>query len=70
MKHREAERRLHVLECVVLPRRGGGSHRKWPNPTTGGASALPDHGGRELKIGTIRTTLRQLGIEWSRFIEA
>ncbi|AMW31431.1 type II toxin-antitoxin system HicA family toxin, partial [Arthrospira platensis] len=56
-----------ALGCQELPRRGGGSHRKWLNPNTGQASALPDWGSRDLKIGTLRSALRQLGIDWDVF---
>ena len=29
MKYREVARKLKALGCQELPRRGGGSHRKW-----------------------------------------
>lgn len=47
--------------------RGGGSHRKWHNPATGRATIVPDWGGRDLKIGTIRGAVKQLGIDWAAF---
>ncbi|EKD09868.1 YcfA family protein [Arthrospira platensis C1] len=37
------------------------------NPNTGQASVLPDWGSRDLKIGTLRSALRQLGIDWDVF---
>ncbi|MDY7051967.1 MULTISPECIES: type II toxin-antitoxin system HicA family toxin [Limnospira] len=67
MKYREVARKLKALGCQELPRRGGGSHRKWLNPNTGQASVLPDWGSRDLKIGTLRSALRQLGIDWDVF---
>lgn len=70
MKYREAARRLTALGCRELPRRGGGSHRKWHNPATDRASVLPDWGGSDLKIGTLRSAVRQLGINWDDFIGA
>ncbi len=70
MRYREVERRLRILGCQELPRRGGGSHRKWFNPGTGGATVLPDWGSKDVKTGTLRAAIRQLGIDWSRFEEA
>ncbi|MBN1420871.1 MAG: type II toxin-antitoxin system HicA family toxin [Planctomycetes bacterium] len=67
MRYREVERRLRSLGCRELPRRGGGSHRKWFNPHTGRASTIPDWGGKDLKTGTVRAAVRQLGIEWATF---
>lgn len=31
MKYRDVTRKLKTLGCEELPRRGGGSHRKWFN---------------------------------------
>jgi predicted RNA binding protein YcfA (HicA-like mRNA interferase family) len=67
MRYREVARKLRTLGCKELPRRGGGSHRKWYNPLTGRATVVPDWSGKDLKLGTIRAALRQLGIEWSAF---
>jgi len=50
-----------------LPRRKGGSHRKWFNPATGRATVLPDWGAKDLKLGTLRAVVRQLGIDWETF---
>lgn len=70
MKYREATRKLVALGCVELPRWGGGPHRKWHNPTTDMATVLPDWGGRDLKIGTVRAAVRQSGIDWQTFQKA
>ena len=67
MKYREAARKLQDLGCQELPRRKRGSHRKWLNPATGRATVLPDWGGKDLKLGTLRAAVRQLGIEWETF---
>jgi predicted RNA binding protein YcfA (HicA-like mRNA interferase family) len=61
---------LVALGCTELPRRGGGSHRKWFNPQTQKATVVPDWGGKDLKLGTLRALVRQLGIEWDRFQQA
>jgi mRNA interferase HicA len=70
MTYREVTRKLITLGCKELPRRGGGSHRKWFNPKTQRATILPDWGNRDLKIGTVRTAIKQLGMEWDDFSEA
>jgi len=31
---------------------------------------LPDWGGRDLKLGTLRSAVSQLGIEWNSFRDA
>lgn len=70
MKYREAARRLLALGCVEIPRRGGGSHRKWSHPLTSGATVIPDWGAKDLKLGTLRAAVRQLGIDWQTFQQA
>ncbi|NJL39138.1 MAG: type II toxin-antitoxin system HicA family toxin [Leptolyngbya sp. DLM2.Bin15] len=67
MKYREVVRKLEALGCQELPRRGGGSHRKWLNPNTQQATVLPDWGSRDIKLGTLRAAIRQLGIDWQVF---
>ncbi len=70
MKYREAARKLDALGCHELPRRGGGSHRKWHNPANGRIAPLPDWGNKDLKLGTLRAVVRQLGLDWQAFREA
>jgi predicted RNA binding protein YcfA (HicA-like mRNA interferase family) len=70
MTYREAARKLTRLGCVEVPRHGGGTHRKWRNPTVGRSTVLPDHGGKDLKYGTLRAVVRQLGLEWTAFEQA
>lgn len=69
MRYREAARKLVRLGCYEVQRRSGGSHRRWFNPETRGNATLPDWGGRDLKIGTLRAAIRQLGIDWAEFLE-
>jgi hypothetical protein len=33
----------------------------------GNATVVPDWGGRDLKLGTVRAAVRQLGIDWDEF---
>jgi mRNA interferase HicA len=70
MKYISAARKLRSMGCEELPRRGGGSHRKWHNPATGRIAPLPDWGGKDLKIGTLRAVVRQLGLDWELFQKA
>ena len=68
MIYREIAGKLNRLGCQEIKRPGGGSHRKWFNPATNGGTVIPDWGRRDLKIGTLRGSIRQLGIDWSRFL--
>jgi predicted RNA binding protein YcfA (HicA-like mRNA interferase family) len=70
MTYREVSRKLERLGCQELPRRGGGSHRKWFNPSSQQATVVPDWGGNDLKSGTVRAIVRQLGIAWADFVQA
>ena len=70
MKYREVARKLASLGCQERERRGVGSHRKWVNPKTQCGAIVPDWGARDLKIGTIRSVVRQLEVDWQEFREA
>jgi predicted RNA binding protein YcfA (HicA-like mRNA interferase family) len=70
MKYREVARKLKALGCQEIPRRGGGSHRKWVNPGNGRIAPIPDWGSKDLKFGTLRAMVRQLGLEWQGFEKA
>jgi predicted RNA binding protein YcfA (HicA-like mRNA interferase family) len=67
MKYREVARKRAAMGCQELPRKGGGSHRKWFNPATQQATVVPDWGGQDLKLGTTRGVVRQLGLDWQQF---
>jgi predicted RNA binding protein YcfA (HicA-like mRNA interferase family) len=70
MTYREVARKLTTLGCMEIPRKGGASHRKWRNPATNRSTVVPDWGGRDLKLGTVRGAVWQLGIDWSAFERA
>lgn len=70
MKYREVVKKLSVLGCQERVRKGGGSHRKWIDPVSQQATIIPDWGNRDLKLGTVRAAVRQLGIDWQRFLDA
>ena len=67
MNYRDLTLKLKALGCTEIPRRGGGSHRKWQNPATNMTTVIPDWGSRDLKIGTVRGVVRQLGLDWQLF---
>ena len=69
MRYRDAARKLAELGCYEIPRRGGGSHKRWFNPEGQKDTVLPDWGGRDLKTGTLRSAIRQLGLDWKEFQE-
>lgn len=70
MRYRDVARKLTALGCHELARSGGGSHRKWFNPATARGSIVPDWGSKDLKLGTLRAAIRQLGIDWEAFLAA
>jgi mRNA interferase HicA len=70
MTYREAARKLTALGCQHVARKGGGWHRKWVNPATNRATVLPERGGRDLRLGTLRAAVRQLGVQWRLFEQA
>jgi predicted RNA binding protein YcfA (HicA-like mRNA interferase family) len=70
VRYREVARKLVVLGCREIPRTGGGSHCKWFNPTTNRSTVVPDWSGKDLKNGTIRAAIRQLGLDWEAFAAA
>lgn len=67
MNYREVAKRLTRLGCHEVPRTGDGSHRKWLNPATGDRTVVPDWGGDDLKLGTVRGAVKQLGLSWDEF---
>lgn len=67
MKYREVAGKLSKLGCHETPRSGGGSHRKWHNPILAKSTVIPDWGARDLKLGTLRACVRQLGLDWDVF---
>ncbi|MEI6506570.1 MAG: type II toxin-antitoxin system HicA family toxin [Planctomycetota bacterium] len=70
MRYREAAAKLASLGCREVPRRSSGSHRKWLNPSNNLATVIPDWSGKDLKPGTLRAVVRQLGLDWQAFLDA
>lgn len=70
MTYRQVTKKLKKLGCTEIRRRGGGSHRLWRNPANGRFTTVPDWGSKDLKTGTVRGVVRQLGLEWADFLGA
>lgn len=70
MNYAEVARKLERLGCHEVPRKGGGSHRKWRNPASNRSTVVPDWRGRDLKLGTIRGAVKQLALDWETFVAA
>ena len=72
MRYREIDKKLRKLGCVEIKRKGGGSHRKWYNPDQSPITvvAVPDWGSKDLKNGTIRGVVKDIGLEWEDFVGA
>ena len=67
MKYKEIVKKLKKMGCQEIPRRGGGSHRKWYNPQNNAVVPIPDWGNKDLKMGTLRQIIRQLDLDWEEF---
>ncbi|MDE2978324.1 MAG: type II toxin-antitoxin system HicA family toxin [Acidobacteriota bacterium] len=69
MTYRELTRRLRRLDCE-LDRRGRGSHEIWIRRSTRMRTTIPNWGSRDLRPGTVRAILRDLGINRQEFERA
>ena len=67
MKYKEVIKKLKLMECREILRRGGGSHRKWYNPKNDKIVPIPDWGGKDLKIVTLRKIIREFDLDWEEF---
>ncbi len=67
MKYKEIVKKLKQMGCQEIPRKGGGSHRKCYNPDHNAIVPIPDWGTKDLKLGTVRQIIRQLGLDWEEF---
>jgi mRNA interferase HicA len=72
VKYREIEKKLRKLGCLELPRRGGGSHRKWHNPSNHAVLIVivPDWGSKDLRTGTLRSIVKDLNLDWEEFLRS
>ena len=70
MNYRKVATKLKQLECSELKRYGKGSHRGWLNSRNQKIATLPYHGDKDVPIGTLRATVKDLGIDWETFKNA
>lgn len=72
MRYREVTKKLRALGCVEVIRKGGGSHRRWYNPEQQPTVivSVPDWGSKDLKTGTLRAAVKDLGFDWDEFMSA
>lgn len=61
MNYQTLTKKLRKLGCEFV-RQGTGSHEIWWDPKKNRATAIPFHGSRDLKKGTLRAILRDLDI--------
>jgi predicted RNA binding protein YcfA (HicA-like mRNA interferase family) len=61
LKYREVAKRLRELGCEFV-RNGAGSHRIWWNPGNGKYTTIPDWCSDDLRSGTLRTIVSDLGL--------
>jgi predicted RNA binding protein YcfA (HicA-like mRNA interferase family) len=66
MRYRELVKRLQQLGCQQQ-RAAKGSHTMWYNPNTDKYAVIPNWGGKDLKPGTVRGILKDLGISRKDF---
>ncbi|MCH8870728.1 MAG: type II toxin-antitoxin system HicA family toxin [Chloroflexi bacterium] len=66
MNYRELTRKLQRLGCE-FERQAKGDHEIWINTITRARTTIPNWGRRDLKLGTIRAILRDLGISRDEF---
>lgn len=69
MTYPQVAHKLKALGCDEIAQSGDRSHRKWANPANKQATTLPDWGSRDLKLGTVRSAVRQLQLRWKEFLD-
>ena len=59
-----------ILSYQDNAQRRGPPHIRWNNPHTGKSTLIPDRGDQDLKNGTLRAVVKQLGLDWREFNQA
>jgi predicted RNA binding protein YcfA (HicA-like mRNA interferase family) len=74
MRYRDVAKKLRKLGCLETgtSRKSGGSHRKWYNANHSPivVVSVPDWQSRDLKTGTLRSIVKDLGFDWDEFTNA
>ena len=66
MRYRELTRKLRRLGCE-LDRQAKGDHEIWIRSSTRARTTIPNWGSRDLRQGTLRAILRDLGFSSDDF---
>jgi predicted RNA binding protein YcfA (HicA-like mRNA interferase family) len=67
VKYSELKKRLKEFGCVEIKRKTGNSHRLWQNLENKKCGEIPFHGSKEIRMGTLRNFIKQLGLNWQEF---
>ena len=62
MNFRKLTKKLRKLGCEQL-RSTKSSHEEWINPATNTTASIPNHGLKDLKMGTIKSIERELKVD-------
>ncbi len=68
LSYRELTRRLRKLGFRFY-RHGKGSHELWVRDTDGKVVPVPHHRGKNIRKGTVRAIIREVGVSLTEFME-
>jgi predicted RNA binding protein YcfA (HicA-like mRNA interferase family) len=68
LSYRELTHRLRKLEFRFY-RHGKGSHELWVRDTDGKVVPVPHHRGKNIRKGTVRAIIREVGVSLTEFME-
>ena len=68
LSYRELTRRLRKLGFRFY-RHGKGSHELWVRDTDGKVVPVPHHRGKNIRKGTVRAIIREVGASLTEFME-
>ncbi len=68
LSYRDLTRRLRKLGFRFY-RHGKGSHELWVRDTDGKVVPVPHHRGKNIRKGTVRAIIREVGVSLTEFME-
>ena len=68
LSYRELTRRLRKYGFRFY-RHGKGSHELWVRDTDGKVVPVPHHRGKNIRKGTVRAVIREVGVSLTEFME-
>ena len=69
LSYRDLTRRLRKLGFRFY-RHGKGSHELWVRDTDGRVVPVPHHRGKDIRKGTVRAIIREVGVSVAEFMES